>query len=378
MPGAGRVPEVPFFDLGAAVRTRRARLTAAFDTVLDSGQYIGGPQVTRFEDEFADYLGAKECVGVGNGLDALRIGMEALGIGPGDEVIVPGFTFYASWLAVLQLGARPVAVDVLAESGGIDPSAVDAATTDRTRAIMVVHLFGVPSDLATLRGIADATDVALVEDVAQAHGARVRGAMTGTVGDIAAYSFYPTKNLGALGDAGAVVTNSSAVADTVRRRRSYGQGRTKYEHVDTGWNSRLDPLQAAFLSEALPGLDGNNARRREIARSYLAALGERSQSVVGAHQLEESVWHHFVVRARDRDSLRSYLSERGVGNDVHYPYYFGDLEPLAAFEPSTPLPAAAQLSREVVSLPIAPWLTDDDVTRVATVLESLPAGLLAS
>jgi dTDP-4-amino-4,6-dideoxygalactose transaminase len=302
--------------------------------------------------------------------------MEALGIGPGDEVIVPGFTFYATWLAVTQLGATPVAVDVDLDSASLNISCTREAITDRTKAIIVVHLYGIPADLAALRRLADEAGIYLVEDAAQSHGSKSRGSMTGSVGDFASFSFYPTKNLGALGDGGAIVTNNQELASVARRRRSYGQGASKYEHIDSGWNSRLDSLQAAFLSGELPNLEARNRRRNEVASRYLQALGTRADSVIKGFR-QESVWHQFVLRSTARDKVREHFSRLGVATDVHYPYHFNSVEPLAEYRNGTPLPHSKALSDEVVSLPISPWLTADAVARVVEGLETLHPGLVA-
>ena len=369
--------DIPFYDLGVAGRQRREHLHAALDSVIERGYFVGGAAVTDFEREFADYLGSGECVGVGNGLDGLRLALEVLGVGPGDEVIVPGFTFYATWLAVMQVGAIPVPVDVDSSTASIDVAAIEAAATPKTRAILVVHLYGIPAALAELRRLADVLGVALIEDAAQSHGAISDAGMTGTVGDMSSFSFYPTKNLGALGDGGAVTTNSPELAAAVRRRRSYGQGASKYEHVDTGWNSRLDTLQAAFLSDGLRSLDAQNSRRRAVARRYLGALGDRADRVIGFARIDDSVWHHFVVRSADRDAVRAYFGDRGIGTDIHYPYFFADVPAMTGFE-SAPLPRARQLSAEVTSFPISPWLDDDEVDRVAEAFAGLPARLLSA
>ena len=374
------VTSVPFYDLGSHERSLRSELHAALDGVLDSGYFIGGDHVARFEDEFAAYIGVRVCVGVGNGLDAIRLILEAYGIGPGDEVVVPAFTYYATWLAVLQVGATPVPAEVARATANLDPSAAEAAITGRTKAILAVHLFGRAADLAALREIADRRGVLLIEDAAQSHGAASTGGRTGAVGDATAFSFYPTKNLGALGDAGGVTTNDEAVAARIRSRRSYGQGTSKYDHVDTGWNSRLDPLQAAFLSLHLTHLDDWNARRREIAGEYLAALGDNVGAAVGADASDGAVWHHFVLTAADRPALRERLASAGVSTDVHYPYAIRDLAPMrAALDDrslTTEFPLAERFGRSVVSLPIGPWMSDTQVGTVAAALAALPASLL--
>ena len=291
---------------------------------------------------------------------------------------MPGFTFYATWLAVTQTGAIPVPVDVEMHTASIDVSSVAAAITPRTKAVIVVHLYGIPSDLLALSRLAIARGIHLVEDAAQSHGARSGAVMTGSIGDFSAFSFYPTKNLGALGDGGAIVTNSAELAISARRRRSYGQGASKYEHVDTGWNSRLDSLQAAFLAEALPNLDAQNQRRRAIASAYLEALGSEADSVIGNAQHSESVWHHFVLRASDRASVQNHFSARHINTDVHYPYHFASVEPLKKYGSLGLLPHSEALSREVVSFPISPWLTDIEVSQVIDGFTALPRTFIAA
>lgn len=371
---------IPFYDLGVVTRSRRAELIDAFADVLDGGWFVGGPIVNEFEAAFAEAVGTRHCIALGNGLDALRIGLEALGIGPGDEVIVPGFTFYATWLAVLQVGAIPVAVDVRVEDAALDVDAVEAAVTERTRAILPVHLYGIPADVSAVAEIADRHGIVIVEDAAQAHGARIGEVAVGSVGEVGAFSFYPTKNLGALGDAGALVTDRADVAETARSRRSYGQGASKYDHVDTGWNTRMDAIQARILTDALPGLDAANARRRAVARAYLDALAGVEAGVVGATAFDASVWHHCVVRTADRDSFVSTMTAAGIGTDVHYPYHFSDLAPIrAALGGHVPdLPSARRLARSVVSLPIGAWISDAQVERVCDVLRQLPRELFVT
>lgn len=372
--------DVPFYDLGAVVRARRAAVLDAVNETIDSGQFIGGSAVEEFEEGFAAYVGAQHCVAVGNGLDGLRIALECAGVGPGDEVLVPGFTFYATWLAVLQVGARPVPVDVRMDTASIDPAKLEGAVSARTKAILPVHLYGIPADISEISANLDSDrGILVLEDAAQAHGARGRdGRLTGSLGDLAAFSFYPTKNLGALGDAGAIVTSDARWAEIARSRRSYGQGATKYEHIDTGWNSRMDPLQARILIRSLAHLDADNARRREIATSYREALADAATAVVGDAYLRDSVWHHFVVRATNREALRVHLQESGIATDVHYPYAFDDLEPTRSTRSTPPeLHAARRLSRSVVSLPIGVWMTDGQIDRVTEALRELPRRLLA-
>lgn len=374
---------VPFFDLGAEVSGRSAEILSAFSSVLESGQFIGGSVVEKFETEFASYNDAKFCAGVGNGLDAIRLILEALGIGPGDEVIVPNFTFYATWLAVMQVGARPVFVDVLLESATLNPELVEKKISPNTKAILVVHLFGIPAQMPEIGKVAKRYGIPIVEDCAQAHGAKVDGRFVGTFGIAGAFSFYPTKNLGALGDAGGVLTDSDDLYNFVKSRRSYGYGATKYDHVDFGWNTRLDPLQAAVLSQNLERLDFSNASRRRIASSYLDALGSKSNCVVGANA-KESVWHHFVIRARDRSALRQFLFSNGVTTDIHYPYfdlgtpavskYLSRFNEHPASESENSV--GARLSRSVVSLPMGPWMSDEQIGHVSQVLSRVPADVL--
>jgi dTDP-4-amino-4,6-dideoxygalactose transaminase len=341
---------------------------------------VGGPLVSGFEKEFADFVGTADAVGVANGLDAIRLALEAFDIGAGDEVIVPAFTYYATWLGVTQTGATPVPVDCIADTANINAAAIEAAITERTKAVIAVHLYGQAADLAAVRAVTDAYGLILIEDAAQSHGAMSTGGMTGTVGHAAAFSFYPTKNLGALGDSGAVTTSEETIAARIRSRRSYGQGASKYDHIDTGWNSRLDPLQAAFLSLHLSKLAAWTTRRREIAEIYFTALGEQSRSVIGPRDLSDSVWHHFVIAATDRPALQAYLQSKGVTSDAHYPYAAHELAPMRALmnddSLSRTFPVAEQLATSVTSLPMGPWMTDQQVHHVASALEGIPGNLL--
>lgn len=344
----------------------------AFEETLDSGWFIGGPAVEEFEADFAQYVGVEHCVALGNGLDAIRIGLEAAGVRAGDEVIVPGFTFYATWLAVLQVGATPVPVDV-DENGSIDVAATEAAVSARTRAVLPVHLFGIPADMVTLAALAQRHGLLLIEDGAQAHGAWSAGRRVGAIGDVGAFSFYPTKNLGALGDAGALTTNAYDIAEIARRRRSYGQGASKYDHVDTGWNSRMDPIQARVLRDGLRALDAGNERRRVIASAYRDALGDAAGALIGGTDIAGSVWHHCVVRVTDRERFVATMTDAGIGSDIHYPYYFGSVPALRERLTDVPeLPRSRMLAASVVSLPNGTWLDDDDLGRVCDVLRSIP------
>ena len=367
---------VPFFDLGRLISSERSQLHEALDSVIDSGYFVGGPSVVSFEDEFAQYLGCKYFRGVGNGLDAIRLLLEANGIGAGDEVIVPGFTYYATWLAVMQTGAKIVPVDVSSENAAIDPQLIEGAITSRTKAIVVVHLFGHAADMSTILNIGKKHNLLIFEDAAQAHGLITNEGMVGSYGDGVAFSFYPTKNLGALGDAGGIATNSLSTSQSILSRRSYGQGLSKYDHVDTGWNTRLDPLQAEFLRLHLGKLSSWNEKRRNIANSYLKALGEKKYFALGCSTLNSSVWHHFVLSIPEPDISRKFLLEKfGINTDVHYPYFIKSVSPAydsipAAFKDAN-LPNAETLSKQVFSLPMGPWMSEEEIEQVCRGLESL-------
>jgi dTDP-3-amino-3,4,6-trideoxy-alpha-D-glucose transaminase len=353
---------VPFLDLGAAHAELRAELDAAWQRVLDSGRYVLGGECTAFEREFAALCGVRECVGVSNGLDALRLVLQARGVGPGDEVIVPSHTFIATWLAVSQAGATPVPVEVLPDTFNLDPARVDAAAGSRTRAIVAVHLYGQIADMDALRAVADARGLALVEDAAQAHGARSRGRPAGGLGDAAAFSFYPGKNLGALGDGGAVVTDDPELAQRVRELRNYGSTE-KYRHDARGGNARLDELQAALLRVKLAVLETWNERRRALARRYLDELDGLALPAVP--DWADPVWHLFAVRHPQRDRLQSRLADAGVETLIHYPvppHLCGAYADLGLGPGS--LPIAERIADEQLSLPMGPHVTDEQAALV--------------
>lgn len=347
----------PFLDLKAINAEHRQALRAAFDRVLDSGWYVMGDELRVFESEFAAYCGARHCVGVANGLDALVLALRALGIGPGDEVIVPSNTYIATWLAVSSLGATPVPVEPDPRSFNIDPQRVQAAITPRTRALMPVHLYGQAADLGPLLAIAQQHGLSVVEDGAQAHGARYRGVPLGGHGHAVAWSFYPGKNLGALGDGGAVTTQDPALAERIRVLRNYGS-RVKYHNEVAGTNSRLDELQAALLRVKLPHLDADNNRRRQVAQRYLAGLAGPGLVLPSVPSFTTPVWHLFVVRHPQRDALAQRLAAAGVGTVIHYPVP-PHLQPAYAGLGLAPgcLPIAEALHREVLSLPMGPTQT---------------------
>jgi dTDP-4-amino-4,6-dideoxygalactose transaminase len=336
--------------------------------VLRAGRYVLGPEVEAFEAEFAGRLGVRHCVGVGNGLDGLRLSLEALGIGAGDEVIVPGHTYIATWFAVSSAGATPVPVDVDETTYLIDAAAVEAAITPRTRAIMPVHLYGQPAPVTPLLEIANRHGLAVVEDAAQAHGAAMDGTPTGTQGNCAAWSFYPVKNLGAAGDAGAVTTNDDALARRLRVARNQG-ALVRSVHEIVGSNSRLDEIQAAILRVKLRHLDRWNARRRAIAQRYLDSLRGTAIGLPAVVPGAVHVWHQFVVRHPRRDDLRAALTDAGVETLIHYetpPHRQAAYAHLGLGEGS--LPRSERLAREILSLPIDPGLDEAVIDSISGVI----------
>ena len=359
---------VPFLDLGAAVSELRDELDAAWQRVADSGWFITGDELRAFETAFAEQMGGSHCVGVGSGLDALHLGLRALGVGPGDEVIVPSHTFVATWLAVTHAGATPVPVEPVLETGLLDPRRIEAALTPRTRCIVPVHLYGQPADMVAITTIAERHGLRVLSDAAQAHGARDQGHPLGELGDACAYSFYPGKNLGAFGDGGALVSNDPEVAARVRKLRNYGSVE-RYHHQEIGFNSRLDELQAAFLSVRLRHLDSWNARRRAHARRYLERLSEsETLSLPVTRAGAEHVWHLFVVRSPRRDALLAHLHGHGVGAQLHYPVPPHRSGAYLKTHGNVSLANAERLADEVLSLPIGPHLTTDQAEHVIEVL----------
>ncbi|MDS4018974.1 MAG: DegT/DnrJ/EryC1/StrS family aminotransferase [Candidatus Competibacter sp.] len=356
---------VEFLDLKAPQIELRSPLESACDRVLNSGWYILGREVEAFEREFAAYCEAEHCVGVGNGLEALHLILRACGIGPGDEVIVPANTYIATWLAVSYAGATPAPVEPDARTYNLDPALLEAAITRRTRAVLPVHLYGQPADMDPINAIAARHGLKVIEDAAQAHGARYKGRRVGGLGDAAGFSFYPGKNLGALGDGGAVVTNDAELADRVRVLRNYGS-RIKYHNEVKGFNSRLDELQAALLRAKLPVLDEWNARRRDVAARYRDGLAGSELGLPFVPEWAEPVWHLFVARHPRREALQQRLQQAGIGTMIHYPIP-PHLQPAYAelgFGAGA-FPLAEALHREVLSLPMGPHLTLDELARVA-------------
>jgi dTDP-4-amino-4,6-dideoxygalactose transaminase len=359
---------VPFLDLGATYRELREEIDAAVSRVLASGWYLLGAELEAFEREFAAYSGAAHCVGVANGLDALELSLRALGVGPGDEVIAPSNTFVATWLAISAVGARVVPVEPDERTYNLDPERIERAITPRTRAILPVHLYGQPADMDPIRTVARRHGVRVLADAAQAHGAHYRSRPVGALGDLVAWSFYPGKNLGAFGDAGAVTTDDPALATELRTLRNYGS-RIKYVNEVRGVNSRMEELHAAMLRVKLRRLDEWNARRVAQANRYLHALAETSLTLPHVPSWASPSWHLFVVRANDRDALRARLRERGVETLIHYPIpphrqaAYADLGyDVGAF------PIAEAVHEQVLSLPIGPHATDEQIDFVVSCL----------
>lgn len=360
--------DVPFLDVAAAYRELAPELDQAYRRVMHAGSFILGPELAAFEEELAAYCGTRFAVGVGNGLDAITLILRAYDIGPGDEVVVPSFTFIATWLAVTAAGAALRPIDCLAETGNIDVSLVEAALTPRTRAIIAVHLTGQPADMDPLLELGCRHGLRVIEDAAQAHGAEYKGRKVGSLGDGAGFSFYPTKNLGAFGDGGAVTTNDEGLARRLASLRSYGS-RVKYHHDEQGVNSRLDELQAAWLRVRLRHLDEWNRRRREVAAEYEERLaGLTGLALPQVPVWAAPVWHLFAVRHDERDAVARHLAEQGVHTVIHYPvppHLSPAYRSQASSWPPGAFPVAEKLAATTLSLPMGPHL--DPAGRAAVV-----------
>jgi len=356
---------IPFNDLGSAYRAHKGALDEAAQRVLASGWYILGREVAAFEAEFAEYVGVSGCVGVNSGTDALLLALRALDIGPGDEVITVAHTAVATVAAIVLAGATPVLVDVDPATFTMDPGAAAQAITPRTRALIPVHIYGQPADLDALSALAAIRGLALIEDCAQAHGAHDRGQPVGSWGDVACFSFYPTKNLGALGDGGAVVSNNPAWLERLRRLREYGwTPATRYVSQEQGMNSRLDELQAALLRVKLGFLDAENARRGALAQRYTALLGDCVVTpTVRAHATH--VFHLYVVRTPRRDAVMAALKDAGIGTSIHYPMPIHQQPGYRDAVIAHDLRHTEALAGTILSLPMHPGLRDDQVERVA-------------
>jgi dTDP-4-amino-4,6-dideoxygalactose transaminase len=362
---------IAFNDLGQQNAELAEPLAAAYQRVIRSGRLILSDEVAAFEHEFAEYCGTAHCLGVGNGLDALQLILRGYGIGSGDEVIVPSNTHIATWLAVSLVGATPVPVEPDESTFTIDPDRIESAITGKTRAIVVVHLYGLPANMQPITTLASRYGLKVVEDAAQAHGAIYAGTRTGALGDAAAFSFYPTKNLGALGDGGAVTTNDDALATRIRVLRNYGTVSAN-QYAIKGLNSRLDELQAAFLRVKLAVLDRWNLRRQALAREYSAALSASGLRLPVAPGYAQHVWHLYVIRTPHRDRIRDELARQGIELLVHYPtppYAQGAYADMLSHQAMYPI--ADRLHREVLSLPLNPGITSEQVRMVAETLCAL-------
>lgn len=362
---SGPTPILPQADPARRLRRHEAALLAATREVLREGHYVLGPAVARFETAFAQYLDVPHCIGVNSGTDALALALRAAGLPPGSEVIVPALTAAGTAAAVVQAGGVPVLADVCPDTRNLDVAASRAAITSRTAAIIAVHLHGIPADIVALQALASRYGLLLIEDCAQAHGARVNNRRVGSFGHAAAFSFYPTKNLGALGDGGAVVTGDAALADRVRALRNHGWRDARRISLEAGGNSRLDELQAALLLVLLPSLDADNALRVRVAEAYRAAL--TASSVGLPPELSGAVYHQFAITLQPRDAVQEQLSRQGIGTAVHYPLPL-HWQPAFSTAQRGALPVAEQLAESLLSLPIQPEVAMGEVPRITSAL----------
>jgi dTDP-4-amino-4,6-dideoxygalactose transaminase len=356
--------DVPFLDLKGSYLELKQEIDEAIQRVLSSGWYILGDEVSAFEEEYADYCGTKYCVGVSNGLDALHLVLRAWNIGRGHEVIVPAHTYIATWLAVSYAGATPVPVEPDERTYNIDPRRIAEAITSRTRAIIPVHLYGQPADMDAINAIAHKYGLKVLEDSAQAHGALYKGKRTGSLGDAAGFSFYPVKNLSALGDGGAITTNDKALAKRIKTLSNYGSGK-KYYHLEKGFNCRLDEIQAAILRVKLKYLEEWNERRKAFAEIYFSELSRAGITLPFVPEWAGPVWHLFVIRSNQRDEIRQKLANKGVKTLIHYPVPPFRQEAYSEFADLIErFPTTSAISNQVLSLPIGPHLTKDQINYV--------------
>lgn len=363
--------KIPFLDMSAPYKELKSELDNAYQRVMESGWYILGAELDAFEREFAGYCGARYCVGVGNGLEALHLILRAYEIGEGDEVIVPSNTYIATWLAVSYTGAKPVPVEPNPRTYNLDPERIEVAITNRTRAILPVHLYGLPADMDALAALADKYELKVIEDAAQAQGALYNGRTSGNLGHAAGFSFYPGKNLGALGDAGAILTNDELLADKVRTLRNYGS-KVKYYNDNKGYNSRLDEIQAAFLRAKLQHLDEWNERRRKAASLYLDSLADVHDLILPyVPDWASPIWHIFAIRHPHRDNLQKHLKDHGIDTLIHYPVpphlsgAYADLE----FHTGD-FPIAEAIASSELSLPMGPHLSLNDAEYIVDTIRS--------
>lgn len=362
--------KIPFVSFLPMEKELNDELRNAFETVLTNSWYIGGNEDKKFEESFAKYCETDYCVGVGNGLDALLLSLKALGIGEGDEVIVPANTYIASALAISYVGATPVLVEPELETFNIDAKKIESAITKNTKAIMPVHLYGLSCDMDVIQEIAQKHNLYIIEDCAQAHGALYKDKKVGSFGVLSGFSFYPGKNLGALGDAGGVVGNSKELIDKVRALSNYGSD-YKYHHIYKGNNSRLDELQAAFLSAKLPILDKINKNRNEIANRYLSGIKNDALALPSVPEGRTHVWHVFAIRSDKRADLEEYLSEQGISTNRHYPIpvHLQDCYKDLGYKKGD-FPIAEKISDTQISIPIYYGMTTEEIDYVITTLNN--------
>lgn len=357
---------IKFLDLHKINERYRGELDARIKDVLDSGWYLQGRQNELFCQHFAEFCGTKYALGVANGLDALNLIIKAYGFGPGDEIIVPANTYIATILAISENGCTPVLVEPDINTYGINPELIEEKITPRTKAIMVVHLYGQAVPMQKIWGLAQKHNLKVIEDAAQAHGAQYQGRHAGNLGDAAGFSFYPGKNLGAMGDAGAVTTNDEALYNKIKAIANYGSDR-KYHHIYKGTNSRLDELQAGILDVKLKHLETDNARRREIARYYRENIKNPLITLPQAYDEKAHVWHVFVVRVKERERFQQYLNDNGIQTVIHYPTAPHKQDAYKEYADLS-LPITEQIHREVISLPISPVMTQEEIEKIVRIV----------
>ncbi len=363
---------IPFVNLQDCYQEFKAEFDAAYHRVMESGWYILGQELEAFEAEFANYCESKFCLGVGNGLDALSLILRGLNIGAGDEVIVPAHTFIATWLAVSHTGASPIPVEINKETYNIELEKIERAITKKTKAIIAVHLYGLPADMDSINRLASHYNLNVIEDAAQAHGARYKNRRVGSLGDAAAFSFYPVKNLGAIGDGGAITTNNSELAKKLKLLRNYGS-QVKYEHEIIGFNSRLDELQAAFLRVKLEKLDEWNLRRTEIAKQYIDSFQHIADLILPTVPKElEHVWHSFVIRHPQRQAILESLKNADIDTLIHYPIppYLSKAYQHLSYK-ANKFTITNTITKYILSLPIYPYLKNEAVKAVITKLREV-------
>ncbi len=356
------MPSIKPNDFITESKLRGAEISRAFNNVLSSGWYILGKEVTDFENKFAKYLGTKHCIGVANGLEALQISLMSLGITTGDEVITTPLSAVATTLAILAVGAKPIFVDIDG-TGNLDPSKLEKVITKNAKAVIPVHLYGQPCNLSAIKRICDKNQLYLIEDACQAHGSTYKGKKLGTIGDLGCFSFYPTKNMGAIGDGGAIVTNNQKLATICRQIRDYGQS-SKYIHDQYGLNSRLDEVQAAILKIKLKYLDKDNSKRRSLAKKYILNLKSIKDVQVITQNLENSNFHQFVILTKLRNELQKYLSEQSIHALIHYPLSIPEQKFITKTYNLPEYPLAKEFSRQVLSLPCHQFMSTKDIDYV--------------